>query len=326
MAAEADGTMRGWLMAGLLALCAAGALSWGGTARAAAELGLHPEVWAAFEAYRVENRPGAFAVSQDGSRHGHSLCGAGACDLGAAKKGALQACRANGGGACVVFAVRDDVKLAYRLLSRAEISRCPLAPVPEIRVTLAVDETSYDHGYKVADLGRMMGEDGRHWLDEHGTVMGLTEQFFDIERRLLHVVEMEGRDETRCVGYADGELPLRLGARIYVANEIPYDTCLYHEVLEHEHKHRALGADMTAGLARDLEAAIAAALAEAPYTEVPPGAKPRLVAERRLDEIIDAVYAVFRREHSRQQLAIDSDAEYRRVDTVCPGETDKYVP
>ena len=318
--------MRGWLMVGLLALCAAGTLSWGGAARAAEEFGLHPEVWAAFEAYRAENRPGAFAVSADGSRHGQSLCGAGACDPGTTKKAALQACRANGGGACVVFAVRDDIKLAYRLLSRAEISRCPLDPVPEIRVTLTVDETSFDHGYEVADLGRMMDEDGRHWLDEHGTVMGLTEQFFDIGRGAVRFVETEGRDEARCIGYADGELRLRLGARIYVASEIPKDTCLYREVLAHEHKHRALGAEMTAGLARDLEAAIAAALAEAPYEEVPAGAKPWQVAERRLDGIIDAVDAVFRREHSRRQLAIDSDAEYQRVDTLCPGEADKYVP
>lgn len=320
--------MRGWLIAGLLALGAAGAVFGvaDGTARAAAELGLDPEVWAAFEAYRAENRPGAFAVSEDGRSHGSSLCGAGACDPAAAKKAALQACRENAGGPCVIFAVRDDIKLAYRLLSPEEMSRCPLAPVPAIRVALAVDETSFDHGYKVADLGRMMDEGGRHWLDEHGTVMGLTEQFFDIERGGVGFIETEGRDETRCVGYADGELTLKIGARIYVASEIPYDTCLYHEVMEHEHKHRALGADMTAGFARDLEAAIAAALAEAPYAEVPPGAKPWQVAERRLDEIIDGVYAVFRREHSRRQLAIDSDAEYRRVDTVCPGEADKYVP
>lgn len=318
--------MRGWLMAGLLALGAAIALSPGGAAWAAEELGLHPETWAAFEAYRVEGRPGAFAVSADGSRHGQSRCGAGACDPSATKKAALQDCRANGGGACVVFAVRDDIKLAYRLLSRAEISRCPLEPVPEIRVTLTVDETGYDHGYEIADLGRMMDEDGRHWLDEHGTVMGLTEQFFDIGRGAVRFVETEGRGETRCVGYADGELRLRLGARIYVASEIPDGTCLYREVLAHEHKHRALGADMTAGLARDLEAAVAAALAEAPYEEVPAGAKPWVVAERRLDGIIDAVYAVFRREHSRRQLAIDSDAEYHRVGTACPGEADKYVP
>lgn len=291
----------------------------------AGELALHPTVWEAFEAYRQQPRPGAFAVAEDGRAHGQSQCGR-PCDTLAAKRSALSACRTASGGNCVVFAVRDAIAIDYRLLTREELSPCPLSPVPTIRVTLALDDTRFDRGMTVAELGRLFQEDERHWLDEHGSVMGLTEQFFDVDASRIRFIESEGRDGVRCVGYADGEIRLQLGARIYVAREIPDHTCLYHEVLEHEHRHRALGEELTSAFARDLEAQIAAALAEAPQVEIPPGEQPWEVGERRLDEIIAAVRSVFRRDHSRQQLAIDSQSEYARVETACPGETDKYLP
>lgn len=315
-----------WIMrAGLIACLLTVGITAGGAASAADEIALHPDVWAAYEAYRQTPRPGAFAVSEDGRSHGQSQCGA-VCVVGPQKAQALAACREKSGGACLVFAVRDQIRLPYRLLSREELNACPLSPVPRIGVALTIGETGFERGYTVALLDLMMGADGRHWLDEDGTVMGLTRQFFDLHTTGIGIVESEGRDGVRCVGYGDGEIRLHHSALIYVAREIPEDTCLYREVLAHEHKHRALGAELAAGFARDLEARIAEALTEAPFVELPPGSSPRQVADERLNAIIDAAYATFERDRSRRQLGIDSQSEYDRVDLACPGEADRFLP
>lgn len=288
-------------------------------------LGLHPEVFAAFETYRQARRPGAFAVSEDGTSFGQSLCRESRCNFAAEKRNALQACREQAEKACVVFATGDDVKLAYRLLTRAELSACPLAPVPTISVTVSIEDAAFDRTRAVADLNHLMFDDERHWIDEEGAAMGVTQHLFDLDWEKVQSVETEGRDGVRCVGYKDGEIAVTLGATIFVAREIPGDSCLYREVLAHEHRHRALGSEMIAAFGRQLEAEIAAALHQQPYVEVPSGDLPWLVADRHLQAIVDAAYAIFRRDHSRRQLAIDSDDEYHRVEVVCPGETEKYI-
>lgn len=315
--------MRGWLIAASLALGSAGTAP---AVQAAEPLALHPDVFVAFEIYSQTPRPGAFAVSEDGASYGQSRCDGAICNRAAQKRAALQSCRGNAEAPCVIFATGTDIQRDYRLLSRAELSACPLEPVPSIRVAFTAEEAAFDRARSVADLSHLMFDDERHWIDEDGTAMGVTEQFFDIDRRGIGFAEIEGRDGVRCVGYKDGEIALRLEATIHVAKEIPEDSCLYREVLAHEHRHRALGHELTASFGRDLEAAIAAALAEEPYVEIAAGAMPWRIAEERLQAIIDPAYAIFLRNHSRRQLAIDSNAEYRRVDAACPGETEKYVP
>lgn len=308
----------GGFILGLLAAAFSAAL-------AAEPIGLHPEVVAAFESYRQAARPGAFAVSEDGADFGQSLCGRARCDPMAQKRTALQSCRRQATVPCVILATGAEIQQDYRTLSRAELSACPVDEVPSIRVTFIAEGTAFDRARTVADLSHLMFDDERHWIDEDGTAMGVTEQFFDIDHRGIGFTEVEGRDGARCVGYKDGEIMLTLGATIHVAREIPEESCLYREVLAHEHKHRALGLELTAAFGRDLEATIAAALLEAPYVELADAATPWRVAEERLQAIIDSAYAVFMRNHSRRQLAIDSNAEYRRVDLACPGETEKYV-
>ncbi len=315
--------MGGKLTAGSFIL---GLLAAAPSAGVAAEpLGLHPEVVAAFEIYRQEPRPGAFAVSEDGADFGQSLCGSARCDPVRQKRTALQSCRRNAEAPCVILATGTEIQRDYRMLSRAELSACPLDDVPSIRVTFIAEDAVFDRARSAAELSHLMFDDERHWIDEDGTAMGVTEQFFDIDHRGIGFIETEGRDGARCVGYKDGEITLTLGSTIHVAREIPEDSCLYREVLAHEHKHRALGRELTAAFGRDLEAAIAAALVEEPYVEIAEAATPWRLAEERLQAIIDSAYAVFIRNHSRRQLAIDSNAEYRRVDSVCPGETERYV-
>jgi len=298
----------------LLALAAMWLTCAGTSARAADSVALHPDVWAAYQAYLELRWPGAFAVSGDGTAYGAVRCAI-ACDVAAAKREAIRNCGKAADADCVVFAVRDDIRLAYRVLTREEASPCPLSPIPRI-----------EDSRSVSDLTEIVGKDKRRWLERHSTVMGATRHSLGEVREAIRYVAVDGRNGATCAGFTDGRLRLTLQATIYIAREIPKGTCLYREVLAHEQRHQSLGVELTEAFARELEEVIAAALTEQPFIPVPPGEKAEQVAADRLDEIIGAAWQTFDRERSRRQLALDSNAEYARTDLICPGEADKFLP
>lgn len=290
------------------------------------EIALHPEVWAAFESYRAEHRPGAFAVSEDGVRYGQSLCRATRCNIFAEKNNALRDCRRDGGGACVVFATARDVRLAYRVMSARELAVCPLAPVPHVDVELVTTDSGTSHARRQAWLTALMKDDERQWLGDHGTVMGVTAHGSDFDYARVQYASVEGRDGIACAGIAGGTVRIRLEVAVYVASEIPAGSCLYREVLGHELEHRALALELNAQFARSLEAEINGALAAVPFVEVSSGTPWRQAAQAQLRALVAAAYDTFSREESRRQLGIDSAAEYERVSAACPGEADQYLP
>ena len=219
--------MRALLFAMIGASWLAGAVP----ARAGEDVALHPDVWTAYEAYLGKRWPGAFAVSRDGAAYGHAACTTVMCDLSAAKREALQSCRNAGGTGCIVFAVRDEIRLGYRVLTREEASVCPLSPAPRIAVSLDAEEPGFDHSRDVADLADMIKESERHWLDSDGTFMGVTRQSFGQIGKTVRYDTVDGKNGATCAGFSDGEVRLELRATIYIAREIPEGTCLYREVL-----------------------------------------------------------------------------------------------
>jgi hypothetical protein len=107
------------------------------------ELIISPEIWKTFENdYLTKKRPGAFAVSADGSVVGYSYCSEYRCKLvPSARQIALDACARAGGKSCRIFAVGEDIKVKYRILgssgtgpqadadeSPAYLARCKSAP------------------------------------------------------------------------------------------------------------------------------------------------------------------------------------------------------
>ena len=171
-----------------------------------------------------------------------------------------------------------------------------------------------------------MKDEERQWLGDHGAVMGVTSHSTRFDRGGVRFISVEGKDGRICAGFSDGEIRLALSASVYVAREIPKESCLYREVLGHEMKHKALGRELTEAFTRDLEAHLAAALADQPFVEVPKGKGFWQAADQRLDALLEEAFRVFDRNMSRRQLGIDSNAEYQRVDDACPGEADKFLP
>ena len=109
-----------------LALAAAIATTSGGAA-AEEKLYIDSQVWGFYQVYlrNISNgtKPGAFAVSRDGGSAFYSWCQDIRCMAGPTySHEAKTACEREYGTECVVFAIRDEIKVEYEVVGNAQIS------------------------------------------------------------------------------------------------------------------------------------------------------------------------------------------------------------
>jgi hypothetical protein len=109
------------LAAGVVAALLGGAVSIEG-ARAEEPLVVSPEVMASFAEYKARQRPMYFAVSSDGLFSWYSYCVDPTCG-GEQKyrREAVEACEREGGSDCLLFAIRHDIQVEYRVGDPATI-------------------------------------------------------------------------------------------------------------------------------------------------------------------------------------------------------------
>jgi hypothetical protein len=125
---------------------------------------IDPQVWGWYQQYLRNigngNKPGAFAISKDGHSAFYSWCQDIRCVAGPTySQDALNACERRYEMECVVFAVRDDIKVDYEIVAdTAEPSPPPqLAPatVTSIAVSPAVQAEIDTYLDNVKSAGRM---------------------------------------------------------------------------------------------------------------------------------------------------------------------------
>jgi hypothetical protein len=129
-----------------LALAAAIATTSGGAA-AEEKLYIDSQVWGFYQVYlrNISNgtKPGAFAVSKDGGSAFYSWCQDIRCMAGPTySHEAKTACEREYGTECVVFAIRDEIKVEYEVVGNAQISSAAPAatePAPVTRITVTPD-------------------------------------------------------------------------------------------------------------------------------------------------------------------------------------------
>ena len=125
--------LTGILLFALAAFCALGPQ----TARAEAAYQIDGEVRAHFQKYLDDighgQRPGAYAITTDGRGVFYFWCEEIRCMAGKAySTDAKDHCEAEYGTDCVVFAIRDEIKVQYeiRRTTSGKSSSAPVAPGP----------------------------------------------------------------------------------------------------------------------------------------------------------------------------------------------------
>ena len=101
------------------------------------------QVWGWYQQYLRNigngNKPGAFAISKDGKSAFYSWCQDIRCVAGPTySQDALNACERRYETECVVFAVRDDIKVEYEIVASTEEPSAPPQLAPATVTTIAV--------------------------------------------------------------------------------------------------------------------------------------------------------------------------------------------
>lgn len=202
---------------------------------------------------------------------------------------------------------------------------CPGGAPPKIAVVADVPAFNYVERHPVAELARLRSGDAVTTDHAGGKPLGLTRQSFALALDTTKARVEPGVDGSACVGLSDGAIVFRLNTDIYLASELPPQSCLYGQVRAHEERHAKVGKRLFTEFTVELEQAIAAALAKAPFE---PLADERLAAKAagaRLRRIIEPIYENFLQTYRKRQAIIDSSGEFARVAETCPGEQERFL-
>lgn len=128
----------------LIGLALAVALAMPSRVEATPKYVIDGQVWGWYQQYLRNiangNRPGAFVITRDGQSAFYTWCREIRCMAGPTySQDALNHCEREFGEECVVFAVRDEIKVDYEIVASAPAgSSAPdLAPAPVSRISIA---------------------------------------------------------------------------------------------------------------------------------------------------------------------------------------------
>lgn len=279
---------------------------------------LHPVVWEAYQEYAALFRPGAFAVSRDGSIYGYSYCPDVRCKAHTSKKIALESCEESGGENCLVFAFQREIKVAYTLLDLEAAGACPSEPVPEVTIVADMPPVVYDYSYDVESLTAFEKLGKARTSSAEFELLGLAVHDFD------PAAETDLRPYIResaglvCAGFESSEVHLHMSSQIYVANDFPKGTCLYEEILAHEERHHEVARRLFTEFAADATRRLAEDLRSRPFLQVSGPWEGRSASQARLERAIAAAYVGFIERYEIEQGAIDTTEEYARIANACP--------
>ena len=180
---------------------------------------------------------------------------------------------------------------------------------PAISVTAREQELKQDQALSIADLTRRAGAEG-----PNSYVLGLTESEVSASTRYEVLVSTEG-DGVFCASFRAITVTLQLAMRVHIASELKAGSCLYKAALQHEQGHVIVERKMLPR-ARARVAVVLTGVASRTET-----ASDATIAQRSLrasaDAAIQQAMGELAAQKKRQQQALDTPDEYRRVSQAC---------
>lgn len=125
-----------------------------------------------------------------------------------------------------------------------------------------------------------------------------------------------------CLWYDTIDINIDIAPKITIAKEITEDKCKHKAVFAHEMKHVRVTREVINKYARSMGTKVHKALQERGFIAGPiPAANAQEIQKRMSDtvqQIIEFEFKKFELEHQERQQAVDSLAEYERVNAQCP--------
>ncbi len=210
----------------------------------------------------------------------------------------------------------------------AVAATCPAARLePQVILTVSQSAVMQDNSKTIHDLIAMAQEHGHAFTSGGRHVpLGLTR----VKTRYTSKLETEVLrlpDGTHCAYLKTLWLTVLFdNTTVYIATNLPRDSCIYDEVLAHEHKHvaadRALLERWKPELQRQAEDAARSAVVTSASTADEATKYIGSYLEPYLQRTVNALMAA----RDADQSLIDTTAEYTRISRSCRGEVRRYIP
>jgi hypothetical protein len=199
-----------------------------------------------------------------------------------------------------------------------DVVECPSYPDVPINITTQFDDPTFDYSQNIAAIQRL-SSDTSHSIKE-GLTLGLTRYDPVLEFRVpIREVSLASGLSCAFVDHVDVTIGYK-NVAVFIASEIPEDSCGFNQVLAHEQKHinvnKQILAEYTPRIERELKEYLRlnGVFREQTHDYA------LSILQGKLHEILNGIIADMTQENMRRQQMIDTRAEYARVSASCGGQ------
>lgn len=195
-----------------------------------------------------------------------------------------------------------------------EPAACPAAN-PVIEVKAMFPGTTLDLSHPRSDLARQMKRTPYPGF----FIQGLT--LLDFGTTYKTTVSMSEIGPGRwcaSIERIDAEFGLKEPAKVMIASEIEKDSCVYRSILDHEGLHVGIGERGATQGARDMQAAVAKAVAEAFPIEGDSKDQAYGLAKQVIERAVDESSSEAIARADRENMALDTKQSYEQLGGMCP--------
>lgn len=204
---------------------------------------------------------------------------------------------------------------------------CPDFSAPLITLNKVIAQPRLDHSLNLTGLRHMAMDTQKEFSSQsHETPVGLTAASLKLDTQFEIKVRTASNDPMVCAQIS--ALTLHMGfddTTVYMARELPHNTCSYAEVLAHEQKHIAVDQEFVDALMPALQTILQQATASIGVIR----ASSAKVAEQQITSLIHNYMGDLGNHLSairkKKQAQVDTPAEYDRLSRSCQGELSRII-
>lgn len=192
---------------------------------------------------------------------------------------------------------------------------------PTINVKTSTDNISYDFSLSEKQLNKFSISTVSPYGDNIITdVGGLMKGGIETTQQMSFGTITNPNINQMCVWHDKIELTLHIRPTIFVANDFPKGTCMHNSILEHEHKHVIVDREIVNKYAALIGQAMQNDVAKYTVFGPFPSSQSQIQINQikaRLQNILKTYTTQMSTERRKRQQAVDSLAEYERVNKSC---------
>jgi hypothetical protein len=205
---------------------------------------------------------------------------------------------------------------AYPVLAQDVV--CPSYPDVPVDISAHFDNPTYDHSQDINAILRI-ANDSKHSIKE-GLTLGVT-RYDPVMEFNVSIHEMRIASGLACafVDHVDVNIGYK-NVAVYIASEIPQDSCGFNQVMQHEQKHIDVNKQILAEYAPRIQSELKEYLRMNGVFKQVKEDYALAILHDRLQQLLNGIITDMTEENHRRQQAIDTRAEYVRVSSACGGQ------